>query len=539
MGVVSRQSKSNPTRKSVSSLAKQLSESLEDEIEQKDYSTDDYEDFEENTAVRADEESIEEEMSSREFDIFTDFGDIHAKKGDIPKYYIYKNGSLVLIKNHPYSWEQIQDELGGGHYKVRMSSMATGKIIKTQSQAIADSPISKSKDTEITQNNKFFDLLGTMNQTLQEQQLRQEERAQQERERFQREMKEQQEKIQMESQNQQNTMLAMLTALMSKPKDDSTEKMMMAMQQQSQQNMQMMIAMMDSSKGKDNSSEVMQMIMQMNQNTMLMMKEMSNNQAQVVDKITDKIEKLQHKDDGLGGLKLVELFQTAQSQGFEQMKMLNELAEMKASEKSDSDSDDDSITKTLIKSVVPMVGQLASIASAQKGVQAQQALPSIAPTQVPPTRNNRPQGQGQAQAKRPNTQGSVPINRQNGQPNIVGLPRPKVAKQPVAQNPKSGKIEVSGQKQKALEILIPFIGECLVGAKSEEVSARESIDKLIGNGIDPVIVIPQFSGKELIKIANDLGLRDEEYAGLNNWLEGYYDKILSFTASEIRQSSAN
>lgn len=343
----------------------------------------------------------------------------------------------------------------------------------------------------------------------------------------------------MESQNQQNTMLAMLTALMSKPKDDSTEKIMMAMQQQAQQNMQMMMAMMEAGKGKDNSSEVMQMIMQMNQNTMLMMKEMSNNQAQVVDKITDKIERLQHKDDGLGGLKLVELFQTAQSQGFEQMKMLNELAEMKASEKADSGSDDDeSITKTLIKSVVPMVGQLASIAQAQKGA-TQQALPSFAPSQVPTARNQLPQGQRKAQTERPNNQGNINANRQGGQPNTVGLPRPKVVKQPLAQNPKSGKIDMSGQKKKALDILVPFIGECLVGAKSEEVSARESIDKLIANGLDPVLVVPQFSGKELIKIANDLGLRDEEYSGLNNWLEGYYDKILSFTSSETRQSTAN
>jgi hypothetical protein len=98
---------------------------------------------------------------------------------------------------------------------------------------------------------------------------------------------------------------------------------------------------------------------------------------------------------------------------------------------------------------------------------------------------------------------------------------------------------MSGQKEKALEMLIPFIGECLVAAKDEKTSASESIVKLEQAGLDPVLVVPQFSGNELIKIANGLGLNDSEYSGLDNWLKGYYDEILSIASSETRQSAAN
>ena len=160
--------------------------------------------------------------------------------------------------------------------------------------------------------------------------------------------------------------------------------------------------------------------------------------------------------------------------------------------------------------------------------------------QIPQQRTQRNQNQAQNAPKRRPNQGSVNANRQGNQ-GSQGLPRPKVApvKPEVVQNSKSGKIEGSGQKEKALEILLPFIGQCLIGAKSEAVSASESINLLVNEGLDPVIVVPQFSGSELITIARDMGVREEEYTGVENWLKGYYDEILSIASSQTRESSAN
>jgi hypothetical protein len=443
MGVVNRKNRNEvPERRPVSAIARELSESLEESFEQGDTTFDEYGD---DDALPTDED-VESSLAPYDFDIFVDYGDKYSQKGDLPKYHIYKNNQLLSVKLHPYSWDRLQKEFGGGHYKIRMSSSTSGKFIKQQSQHVADVPRSELDEENKQTNNKFFDLLATMNQTIQENQMRQEERSREERLAFERKMEQQNSKLAEESQNQQNTLLAMITAMMNRPKDNSTETIMAAMQQQSQQNMQMMMAMMEGGKKNDNSEAIMTLMMQMNTNTMNLIKEMNQSTSSAFEKIGDKIANMQNKDDGLGGLKLVELFQTAQGQGFEQMKMLQELADAKADEKAAlSGNEDDSTVKTLIKSVVPIVGQLAQVAQNNRENPAL-SYQGHAPTQNPSARAERPQGAPKTAPQRPANQGSVNGNRQGGQ-RAGGLPRPKVAKSPeVVKKSNSDKYEWTKRK---------------------------------------------------------------------------------------------
>jgi hypothetical protein len=81
-----------------------------------------------------------------EFDLFDFCENEFVKKGDFVEYTIKKNGSTIGFKKHPYSWERIQKEFGGGRYNVLAKSMLTGRIVKRQSMPVEDAATEEKRD---------------------------------------------------------------------------------------------------------------------------------------------------------------------------------------------------------------------------------------------------------------------------------------------------------------------------------------------------------------------------------------------------------
>jgi hypothetical protein len=200
---------------------------------------------------------------------------------------------------------------------------------------------------------------------------------------------------------------------------------------------------------------------------------------------------------------------------------------------------------------LPVIGQLAQVSQNMNQVPQAQPNPQLnAPAnqgahqrQAQP-RNPNAQNQAQAQRKREVVGGGQSSRGQNSQKTSpVGLPTAQVSPQnneSVAPNPNPDKIEASEEKQKALDLLIPFIGECLVAGKQPTEAAQLSIGKLQETSLNPATVVPQFNGQELVEIARSLGIREEEYTGVEAWLKGYYEQIYNFANStqETRESAS-
>jgi hypothetical protein len=95
-----------------------------------------------------DEEEIDEMASDPdEFDIFADVGDKLTRAGDRISYTIKRDGDFIAgaIK-HPFSWDRVQKEYGGGTYQVIARSTNKGGYIKSQTRNVASALIEDQVD---------------------------------------------------------------------------------------------------------------------------------------------------------------------------------------------------------------------------------------------------------------------------------------------------------------------------------------------------------------------------------------------------------
>lgn len=60
--------------------------------------------------------------------------------GDYPVFSIHRDGEQYPSRYGRYSWDQLQKDLGGGHYTIWAKSKATGRIVKKESRQLAGEP---------------------------------------------------------------------------------------------------------------------------------------------------------------------------------------------------------------------------------------------------------------------------------------------------------------------------------------------------------------------------------------------------------------
>lgn len=275
-------------------------------------------------------------------------------------YTISKNGELLCTRHHPYSWERLQKEFGGGHYQIVAKTVNGKKYIKTDTRTVAEVQASLKNEEEQKSSGMEFDKLILLMQQQREQDRREMrealERQKEEEER--RRLEEKERARETISQNQNQTMLLIEMMKINAEKSERATLEIAKIQQQAEER---------AARAAEKNSQLM---MQMMQNQMQMQIETMKSK----------------KDDGFTPLELMQMMKNAEENGYKKMAELLQLARAEADERLALRGDNDgekaekkTITDTLIESMLP------TITSALAG-QATQALSQ--PTQSAPQRRS-------------------------------------------------------------------------------------------------------------------------------------------------------
>lgn len=506
---------------------------------------------EENQEIQTEEE-VEEEIRLNDIDIFSDVGDVRAKKGDVLRYTIELNNARVAEKFHPYSWKKVQDELtalyGEGSYKIRAHSSITGRIIKTQTKMVLMSEEARKSKSEDKNTSMFNDLLQTFQNNMK-----------QDNERRDREIKEEKERMREESNKSNQMMQTLLTSVMNKAGDTSHVDKLMQEQQNNQNNMlTMFMAMMNQPK-EDTTKPMMEMMfrMQEQQNAQRqqdkmemreMMREMQSQTKELISSLTDN-----KSNDAMSPIQMLEFYQKTQQETLQQRKQLIEEIKDETPEK------DSSVTTSLMKNFGPLLG---AMLQSKNTPQVPPQLPQQVMQNPSQVRRNAPRRQAPRKSPFDATQPQMP--RANAQkpvktakkPVNSGLPsaRPiEVESKEVKPSKNAPIVEEKGKKgiiegdnnikakreftseltdeQKSqvvdaiTEMIAPVLVENMMAAESPKdaiKAVRPSLELLVSNKVNPMIVIELITAEKLIEITASKGLKEQDFKGIEEWLRTYH-----------------
>lgn len=472
------------------------------------------------------------------FDIF-DWCDETTKKGHQIQYVVKRNGEMLAIKYHPYSWEQIQKEYKGGQYQIVAKSLTTKKYLKSETRTLSD-PLKTDDSDEIAQ------------------------------------------KIMMQAPQppQGPNFMELFTLFQSMNEKQRAEARESAKEtaQMGQQNMLAFVEMMKSSQTGSQQMffEIAKMTQQVSEklaeSQRAMFEKMETRFEKILDKVSEKTSPKTDKPE-FGLLELMKMQQESQEKGFQLFNQLSQIAETKAAERvemmeelrgeqtSAAPVKEKSMTDTLIETMLPTIaGALAgsqAVPPTQQAVQpVRRALPPQqigqvrqVPRQVQPTQPGATAQRTQVQAVRPgqtqaNAQKSAasgPVSRQtSGQPtvkrNALGLPvaeipvkaaeTPVVTVQATVETPKTTDL-----KAKFTEILVPVLGESLLGGVSPEQGATATIAALEKSGHTRVEFVENVSLPDLMAVVSGFNLPEEA----NPWFEGLYAHLQNTAGVDARE----
>lgn len=457
------------------------------------------------------------------FDIF-DYCDTLSKKNHQVQYVVKRNGEMVTVKYHPYSWEQLQKEFKGGLYQITAKSLTTKRYLKSESRTLSDPPKGslQDEDYEIArfapppppppQGPNFMEIFTLMNTVSDKQ--RQEAR----------------ELAKEQAQQSQTTMMAFV-------------EMMRASSQQSQA-----------------------MVLEIAKMTQAISEKMADSQRQMVEKMETRfekvVEKLAHQDDGkkqkgVDMFEVMKLQQESYDRGFALANQTNQIAELKAQEKlelleeireargSGEPAKEESITDTLIKTMLPAVSQAML---AQTG----QMRPPAAPQprrqlQTGPARPRQPQRvlspSGNQQSKPPQAQGEAkkaePARKTNAVATQVNLdalkqqtepPKSEIAALPVYDEVFEAKATEVRDIKWYDDALAATIGQCLLDSKSTREGAEAILGKLAELGVTPKVFTDEVKHDDMMGIVKNYNLPEEA----NPWFEEVYAHIKTEAGVDAR-----
>ena len=444
-----------------------------------------------------------------EFDIFDFCENEFVKKGDFVQYTIKKNGATVGFKKHPYSWEKIQKEFGGGRFNIFAKSMLTGRIVKRQSMPVEDEMIDDKKESGMgfnpsdmvaqiaeavrpkNEGPNFMELFTMMNS--------------------------QQEKSRLESER--------ASERAKQESDKSTSNLIQIMQQ----NTLMMLEMMKGNKKEDSSTVMMQM-----------MQNFSEKMDARFERMLDKIQNSQGKKPEFGLMEVLKLQQDSQDKGFKLYSQLNNLAETKAEQKielienykseNSGTKEKKSMTDTLIETMLPTIAGALAKSAVPAEVPVKQAI--ARPTPRPVLRPQPVQQTAKAQQPRPTTQAKPA--QQTTQRNSIGLPSTKFnepKKEVIKEETKIIVPEVvleevtTTLEQRYLnhvkEYLIPVLVEHLMEQTDTLTTARSVETCLIQNGSSRKEFVETVTLDGIMSLVSTFELPKE----VNPWFEDIYANL--------------
>lgn len=276
-----------------------------------------------------DEDEIDDSVDMQsdlpaDIDVFDYVNRICRKKGDLPKYRIYKNGELLTTKIGEANYDKIQAEFGGGHYKVYGYFNLTGKYIKGQSRFVAE-PLNKKKEVDESED-------------------------------------------QAHELNRQGFNVADLIKSIESLVSKNTQKEVEAIKSQNESKTTEM-------------SLIMQMMVQQSQMQMQALQKQNNDTMKMFElMIQMQNSNTKKKDDNISTLELIKLLESSKQKGASEFKELfalaKELAEDMGGDSGESKEKDDLVT-TLVKTLGPVLAQAATQAQVQNQHPSQAKAPSV------------------------------------------------------------------------------------------------------------------------------------------------------------------
>lgn len=493
-------------------------------------------------------ETDNETMSPEEkagFDIF-DFIEKDCKStGVIAKFRIYKNGEFSGERYNPYSWMKLQKELGGGQYRIVAKTHPDNHFLKQQSLMVTEPPPVQvdEKDTQDAATAKIpFQMPGaqfdpnqlvTVFQSMYEMANKSRER---------------------EDKEDKSSSTALLTTF-------ST-----------------MIG--------DTQKQNQEMFMKMQDSTTRMIEKSNENFLKLIEKMDDKFQKMMESDthkkqDNMTAFDILKLVENAKSEGFNQMKILMELADAKAEEKAEMYADrepqgDGSMIGSLVKAVIPLLQAT--------GKQMALPAPAVTPTQEAAfraeqqrryneeiRRRKAAQSQPRAGANQNATASVERVETVTGpnQSTIVrnnlGLPtitdnvkdvpavavneaipvtRADAVAESVVQQPNPSSEDKlstlyqhsSPEQQQIATLAIPLIAEQYTINAPPKVAAEKVLKSLEENRVPAENVIKHFSFEFLCEIVRSFGIAED---AIQTWFKEFYANIETSARMVIRGRTTN
>lgn len=485
------------------------------------------------------------------YDIFDDM-EGRVKKGHQIQYMLKRNGEMITVLYHPYSWEQIQRKYKGGQYQVIAKSLTTKRYIKSETRMLADPTGSIDHGEGASQ----FSPAQIQAQI------------------------EAQVKAQTANQNQAPSFMELFSVMNSMTEkskqaekeaaasaSNSTTQFMQAFMQMSQSQAQATQAMMlEIAKMTQTMSEKMSLT------TQTMFEKMENRFEKIVDKLTNQPK----KEDGIGMLELLKLQQDSQDKGFKFATQLTQIAEAKAQEKVElieemeerfggkGGNEKKSMTDTLIETMLPTISSAllqskgAATAAPQIPQAQRRALPRAAnPNGARVARQNTAlarsgvnanQNQRNGQAKAANSaqasQGGRSVNSQNAEAPQVSVVTDKFGLGSVAIVPEAVEVpspenhdfdqtrfETNSDEERheaqegpyidqdfIIAELAPVIGESLMNAVEPSEAAKACVAKLKLNNISVKKLLSLLSHDDMMKLVATYNLPPEA----NPWFNEVY-----------------
>ena len=302
-------------------------------------------------------------------DIFIDIGEKYFERGEVVSYTIIDNPTKAQLgtEYHPFSYDELKAKYGGGHFKV--IARHKGKYIRTDVKYLAgpkkDFNAKEEKASVQAVTSPAIDMELIINKLTETSEknamalMKTQEEARKREMELQREIRETQAKT--ESTN--NAML---------------ERVLLAQQNQKNSSVELLTALapilapilpklLAPKEVKNDSIEVMMKVQEMN---MKMMEKMNESNQKIFETLQKQIEKIadgksnKNNDSGMSPFEVMKMVKEAESEGFEKMRMIRELAKEEADERAsmrgDRDSDDEpskkgSAVDTLISTLTPML----------------------------------------------------------------------------------------------------------------------------------------------------------------------------------------
>lgn len=497
-------------------------------------------------------ESPEEEMSveeilaqaedSEDYDIFLDVGSRLADKGDDVGYSIKRSGRQVTFARHPYSYEQLQKEYGGGAYVIQLRSSKFSKkkgggYIKTQSRTLEDP---KGPPTALVAEKgpsaaEMLTMIQQMNDKARSEskaeldRLREESRAREER--LEREGRIREERLEREAKERETRD----REREEKRKNEGENTMMMFLKMMEQSNQQ----------AREAAQRQSDLLITLLTKTPPEPKEDKRNEK-MFDMLLSVIIDKKNKGESIDPIAFQAAIAKAEEKGYSRAKEIRELANEEAERlaarigaSSTEDSDDEeekeeSPTQTLLKTLTPLIAQMAAAPAAPQPPPQRMIARNPQPVRRPPVNPNAvarpPVVQAPQQAPRTSLQvpkepakqpTNLAKNAQTGLPRAVPTTVQVTKGIPVTQKPKT--------KEIVSEVVVNLMGADL-GANfmtPDKLNPESVAEKALASPtlkelkVDARWLVSNFTLEDMKEVAKKKGLPD----AVHPYLERFYKRV--------------